>query len=125
MRRLLASLILALVASPLAAQTYQGLEEAPSGTRWIADRSSRMYYPVDCWLAARVPRADRLYFATESAVRLREFARNAECPAPLRLEDEPPPVAPPCTPASPAPASPRTATTSSSRTRNAAAASAR
>jgi hypothetical protein len=79
MRRLLLSMVLVLTASPIAAQTHQGLEEAPSGTRWIADRSSRMYYPVDCWLAARVPRADRLYFATESALQSRGFTPSAGC----------------------------------------------
>lgn len=93
MRRLLAPLVLSLVTSPLAAQTYQGLAEAPSGTRWIADRSSRMYYPVDCWLAARVPRADRLYFATESALQSRGFTPSAGCGGAstgARLEDPAP-----------------------------------
>src|SRR6476659_121175 len=88
-------LCLALVASPLPAQTDVGVEEVPVGTNWIADRTSKQYYPVECPLAAQVPKADRLYFATESAVRLRGFARGADCPGPLRLEDEPPPVARP------------------------------
>jgi hypothetical protein len=98
--RILVSLVLAV--PPLAAQTHQGLEEAPSGTRWIADRSSRMYYPVDCWLAARVPRADRLYFATESALQSRGFAPSAGCggASSTQLEDASPaggqaPPAPP------------------------------
>jgi hypothetical protein len=112
MRRLLAPLLLSLVAAPLAAQTYQGLEEAPTGTRWIADRSSRMYYPVDCWLAARVPRADRLYFATETALRTRGFAPSAGCTgasAEARLED--------ASPLAPQPA-PALATVAPSRTDN-------
>ena len=88
-------LLLLLVASPVAAQTYEGVEEVPVGTNWIADRTSKQYYPVDCPLAGRVPMVDRLYFATESAVRLRGFARSAECPGPLRLEDEPAPAAQP------------------------------
>jgi hypothetical protein len=90
-------LLLLLVTAPLAAQTYEGVEEVPVGTNWIADRNSKQYYPVDCALAAQVPKQDRLYFATESAVRLRGFARNAECPGALRLEDEPAPVTPPGT----------------------------
>jgi len=88
-------LLLLLVTAPLAAQTYEGVEEVPVGTNWIADRNSKQYYPVDCALAAQVPKQDRLYFATESAVRLRGFARNAECPGALRLEDQPAPVTPP------------------------------
>jgi hypothetical protein len=98
MRPLLVSLVLSLVAAPVVAQTYQGLEEAPSGTRWIADRSSRMYYPVDCWLSARVPRADRLYFATESALKSRGFAPSAGCTGGstgARLEDASPATAQP------------------------------
>ncbi len=91
-------LLLLLVASPLAAQTFEGVEEVPVGTNWIADRESKQYYPVDCPLAAQVPKADRLYFATESAVRLRGFARNAECPGQLRLEDEPPTMTAPPVP---------------------------
>jgi hypothetical protein len=100
MRRLLILIVLVLTASPIAAQAHQGLEEAPSGTRWIADRTSRMYYPVDCWLATRVPRADRLYFATESALQSRGFTPSAGCggAASAQLEDARP-AAPQAAPA--------------------------
>jgi hypothetical protein len=90
MRLLLVPLLLSIAASPLSAQTYQGLEEAPAGTHWIADPALKVYYPVECPLAARVPRPDRLYFATESAVRQRGFARSADCQGASlsgRLED--------------------------------------
>jgi|GEM_PF-997796 len=92
MRPLLLPLLLAVsLVSRLSAQSY-GADEIPAGTNWIADQKLRLYYPVHCALASRVPKPDRLYFATESAVRLRGFARSADCAGAValpRLEDPP------------------------------------
>jgi hypothetical protein len=82
--------VLALASSPLSAQ-QAGVEEAPPGTNWIADRSSRHYFPLSCGAVHAVARPDRLYYATESAVRQAGYTLSPDCVsigAP-RLEDAP------------------------------------
>lgn len=78
--------------SPMSAQDHPGLREAPSGTNWIADRKEMHYYPVDCTAARSVPRDDRLYYATESALIRDGYVRSLACGgrATARLEDAPP-----------------------------------
>ncbi len=99
------SLVLALQLSILAhlvAQQPAGVEEAPSGTNWIADQVSKRYYPIACEAARTVPRRDRLYYATEAALRQDGFIKSTVCPdddLPRlqdagRLPDAPPPAAP-------------------------------
>lgn len=80
----------ALLLSPaIAAQEPTGVDEAPSGTNWIADRAQRRYYPLDCPAVRAVSLADRLYYATETAVRRAGYTRSPDCPAirTPRLED--------------------------------------
>ncbi len=88
--------------SRLVGQEPVGLDEAPSGTNWIADQVSKRYYPIDCEAARTVPRRDRLYYATEAAVRQDSFIRTTVCGADepprlqdaARLQDASPPAAP-------------------------------
>lgn len=91
------SLLLAVhisLTSHLGGQQPTGVEEAPSGTNWIADEVSNRYYPIGCEAAGAVPRRDRLYYATEEALRKDGFIRTTVCGndyAP-RLQDAPPPA---------------------------------
>ena len=92
LRPLLVPLALVLASLPLAAQEATGVEETPPGTNWIADRRLKRYYPVGCAAVSVVPRPDRLYYATESAVRQAGYVRSPECNAEAapRLEEAPP-----------------------------------
>jgi hypothetical protein len=92
LRPLLLPLALVLASAPLAAQVAIGVEEAPAGTNWIADRRLKRYYPVSCAAVRAVPRPDRLYYATESAVRQAGYVQSPECAAEEgpSLEDAPP-----------------------------------
>lgn len=72
--------VLLLAASSLAAQERPVAEEAPAGTHWIADRTLKRYYPVDCSIVKTIPRADRLYYAAETAVRQDGYTRSPDCP---------------------------------------------
>lgn len=90
----------------LAAQEPTRVEEAPPGTNWIADRRLKHYYPVDCDVVRTVPRADRLYYATESAIREDGYVKSPDCGAAdtPRLEDARPRLQDAGRPAVPAPA---------------------
>jgi hypothetical protein len=96
MRALPLVLILSLAtAGSLAAQTPRYAAEAPESTNWIADARNGVYYPVDCEIGLTVPRADRLYYATETAVRRDGYAHTTSCPVIRpRLQDVPPPTHP-------------------------------
>jgi hypothetical protein len=75
----------------LCAQQAGRPAEAPPGTNWIADRRLKQYYPVDCEVVGTVALADRLYYATESALQRDGYTRSLDCPAARvpRLEDAP------------------------------------
>jgi hypothetical protein len=111
LRPLLVSVALVLVSSPLGAQESTRVEEAPPGTNWIADRNLGRYYPVSCAAAGAVPRSDRLYYATESAVRRAGYVPSPDCAAGKapRLEDAPPHLqdVPPSSPAAASSSHPR------------------
>lgn len=68
------------------------MEEAPAGTNWIADRRLKRYYPVSCAAVPAVPRPDRLYYATESAVRQDGYSSSPACGGDqtAQLADAPP-----------------------------------
>jgi outer membrane protein with beta-barrel domain len=81
MRAILPVLVFCLTTAPaVVAQTTRYAEEAPAGANFIADARHRRYYPIGCELLLTVPLADRLYYATESAVQRDGYARTTACP---------------------------------------------
>jgi len=105
MRPLLVLLAIHLAAVPsLAGQEPARVEEAPPGTNWIADRSQKRYYPADCDAVQTISRADRLYYASESAVREDGYTGGPGCGSmdALRLEDARPRLQDAVRPADPA-----------------------
>jgi hypothetical protein len=72
--------LLALAPSAAPAQDPARAPEAPTGTNWIADRELKHYFPVDCEAVSGIPRPDRLYYASESAVREHGFIPSPKCP---------------------------------------------
>jgi hypothetical protein len=51
----------------------------PPGMNWVASVSKKLYYPVTCSAALRLPETDRLYYATEEDVRSAGFKRSVAC----------------------------------------------
>jgi hypothetical protein len=54
-------------------------EAAPPSMNWIASISQKLYYPVTCAAALKLPEGDRLYFATEDEARSGGFKRSVAC----------------------------------------------
>lgn len=108
LRLLLALHVLVLSSQAASAQHPAQDPEAPHGTNWIADRTQKLYYPVDCQVALTVARPDRLYYAAESAVRQDGYIRGPGCdePAGPRLEDDRPRLQDAPATAAPAPLGP-------------------
>jgi hypothetical protein len=116
MRSLRPLLVLHLLAFAPSAAPAQGpvrAPEAPTGTNWIADREIKHYFPVDCEAVISIPRPDRLYYASESAVRKDGYIPSPKCPtaesprladAGPRLADAPAPASRPTQTFAPVPA---------------------
>jgi hypothetical protein len=46
---------------------------------WVASASKKLYYPVACPAALKLPEADRLYYDTEDGPRRDGFQRGPGC----------------------------------------------
>ncbi len=67
------------VGQPTADSTGDSVNSVPAGTKWVADKRSKTYYPVRCPAAARIVSADRLYYMTEGAALVAGFRPSLEC----------------------------------------------
>jgi hypothetical protein len=60
-------------------ETRTLVDTVPPGTRWIANRRTKIYYQVGCAAADGIAPVDRLYYATESAVLTAGFRAGPKC----------------------------------------------
>ncbi len=51
----------------------------PTGTRWVASVSQRLYYPTTCPAISDLSESDRLYFVNEEAPKAAGFKRSIVC----------------------------------------------